>query len=701
MLFDTDGSRVGRRGLMVALLLGPTALWLACGDDPNAPAQPEQHPDASPVSEAATTPSPTPTTPPHEPPPADPEGVICSAEHFCYENPLPGAARYHAWATEDGLEGWAVGIDGWALHYAGGVWRPRLIEHGAWLMEIAATGPSDVWASGYNDTLFHYDGRTWARVAGPAAASDAQAASGNLISGIWPRGPNDMLVCRGGIEYHFDGNHWDHATGLPPGETGCIDPTVTSPGEAMVIGSSRMIAPSQYQRPKIYRYAAGVYTELQLDTPATVPDAGGFPDISAVFVMAANGPRDLYLQYYRVSNGMHGIVHWDGSHFEDVPIPDASAVGYGAYTDKPGELWADLSPSGNGGRLCHRAGGVWTCPGKIDNTPYAFVRVRPTTASPFELHGFFDNGVIHRLSADASGIVSKPVDSTSNFVPRESDDLEDYLIQVGLASKDEAWALAHQHVFQRGGGDASSGWHPIAMPDESSTDYFRSLLVSGPGDAWIAGKNVYRFRNGTAQKVFSGPPNAYYQVISASSADDVWMAGRGLEHFNGSTFSIATPAGQESTIFTRATARAVDDAWFAGNGLWHWDGMTVSPAKSADGGAPPPEFANLVLAIHAPAKDDLWLWLEGPGLVRWDGQVLRQVTRPAKWSPTARVRQFIPSGGATFYVALDNAAFDHWNGTAFDGYTSFVDLVFGGTAADAKDGAFIAVARSGGIVSKR
>ncbi|GLW68493.1 hypothetical protein Kpho02_07920 [Kitasatospora phosalacinea] len=158
-------------------------------------------------------------------------------------------------------DAWAVGsyqpddlltFYGVIEHWDGASWRqvptPDLGTDYWTLSDVAATGPSDVWAAGSVGTpegwprplLLHYDGRAWSRVAAP----DLDARYGELtrlvVAGpgdVWAAGTeNDAsrtsyrpLVAR------FDGRAWTHQdTGIAGGR---LSGLARTPGGVAVVGS--------------------------------------------------------------------------------------------------------------------------------------------------------------------------------------------------------------------------------------------------------------------------------------------------------------------------------------------------------------------------------------------------------------------------------------------------------------------------------
>lgn len=130
--------------------------------------------------------------------------------------------RWQAWTLPAGLSGfitaaadsspsdvWAVG-NGYALHWGGARW---IVAH-TWLQageptSVAVTSPDDVWvfgSSGFGGEpslgTWHYDGRSWLRVAGLAAAIyRASAVSRHSIWAI-------TVSPHGGSVVYYDGQAW-------------------------------------------------------------------------------------------------------------------------------------------------------------------------------------------------------------------------------------------------------------------------------------------------------------------------------------------------------------------------------------------------------------------------------------------------------------------------------------------------------------
>lgn len=112
-------------------------------------------------------------------------------------------------------------------------------------------------------------------------------------------------------------------------------------------------------------------------------------------------------------------------------------------------------------------------------------------------------------------------------------------------------------------------------------------------------------------------------AVSGTSGSDVWAVGSGLFHFDGKTWSDATPPSFGCSLCTLRSVSAVapDDVWAVGDDgfVAHWDGSswTLShPAVLAKPGFKD-TYEDLVHVVAW--KDEVWALLSfGQGFVRFD-----------------------------------------------------------------------------------
>ena len=80
---------------------------------------------------------------------------------------------------------WAVGWNNTILHWDGGTWTPVSTHLGAdaGYEAVWGSGPNDVWAAGYTNGLVHWNGTAWTSVC---------IGTTNDLHAIWGSGPNDV-----------------------------------------------------------------------------------------------------------------------------------------------------------------------------------------------------------------------------------------------------------------------------------------------------------------------------------------------------------------------------------------------------------------------------------------------------------------------------------------------------------------------------
>ena len=145
------------------------------------------------------------------------------------------AALESAWGTS-GRDVYAVGREGWILHYDGSTWSAFTTGRHEWLQGIWGSSPQDVFVAGPVDSILHYDGARWTRqytgapslavwgssshdvfaVGGPyithydgVSWSPQVSGTTNNLFGIWGSAPNDVFaVGTNGTILHYDGAGW-------------------------------------------------------------------------------------------------------------------------------------------------------------------------------------------------------------------------------------------------------------------------------------------------------------------------------------------------------------------------------------------------------------------------------------------------------------------------------------------------------------
>ncbi len=112
----------------------------------------------------------------------------CSADGWCWSNPLPqGNSLAAVWGSGPS-DVWAVGIGGTILRWNGSAWAGVSSGTTQDLYGVWGSGPSDVWAVGWDSTIVRWNGRAWAGVS---------SGTTEYLLGVWGSGPSDVWAVGG------------------------------------------------------------------------------------------------------------------------------------------------------------------------------------------------------------------------------------------------------------------------------------------------------------------------------------------------------------------------------------------------------------------------------------------------------------------------------------------------------------------------
>ncbi|MBI5543482.1 MAG: hypothetical protein HY901_06305, partial [Deltaproteobacteria bacterium] len=94
---------------------------------------------------------------------------------------------------------WMTGEEGWVIHYDGKTWTAQRAPTKSHLFAIWGTAKDDVWAVGYKGAIVHYDGTAWSAV---------PSGTGKDLRSIAGFGKDDILIGADGRLLHWDGKAW-------------------------------------------------------------------------------------------------------------------------------------------------------------------------------------------------------------------------------------------------------------------------------------------------------------------------------------------------------------------------------------------------------------------------------------------------------------------------------------------------------------
>lgn len=126
---------------------------------------------------------------------------ICSADHWCWERPLPAGRPIKGFWGASPNDVWAISSLGALFHFDGQVWtyvdtgytnKATGVRFESDLIAIHGTGPSDIWAVGERGTVLHYDGRTWQHVVLPILTT--QMNHSVRFSSVWAGGADNVWI---------------------------------------------------------------------------------------------------------------------------------------------------------------------------------------------------------------------------------------------------------------------------------------------------------------------------------------------------------------------------------------------------------------------------------------------------------------------------------------------------------------------------
>lgn len=203
---------------------------------------------------------------------------------------------------------------------------------------------------------------------------------------------------------------------------------------------------------------------------------------------------------------------------------------------------------------------------------------------------------------------------------------------------------------------AINGVWDFSSADAWAVGYACVSSCTGTGGIGEIDHMVILHWNGTAWSGVTAPRQgaaASYRLsaIGGTSATDIWAAGTKLGdgtasplivHFNGRTWSNASPARPATGELNGVAADAAGDAWAVGQGVpgriltLHWDGSTWSQVPSPD----PGRSSGALAAVAASTPDNAWA----------AGSTMKTAASPSRalalhWNGTAWSVASLPGSG--------------------------------------------------------
>lgn len=343
----------------VAVMVVGALLIAACGAAPAAP-----EPTAAPAGTASRTPASPAST---SPSPVATGAVAASAEWTAVGGArLSGGTALLDVAATGPRDAWAVGYQDSAedregtpavLRWNGSRWReiPLGQEAGAHHLEaVGAAGPDDVWVAGNGPSAFaaHWNGRAWAPHRPFGVAEDyrlADVSTGGGDTWFAANGPSGAVVLE------WAGGEFRNV--LTTG--GTFEAITSGEGHVWAVGTS------ETRTPLVWHGTAGSWESLETP-PIPGGRLSGVWQVSPSEVWAVGQVSATPEARPDARAGGEGarplVVRWDGTRWTRVEVPVSRGSLHGVTASGPGDLWISGVDADHAGQvlILHFDGTTWS-----------------------------------------------------------------------------------------------------------------------------------------------------------------------------------------------------------------------------------------------------------------------------------------------------------------------------------------------------
>jgi hypothetical protein len=473
------------------------------------------------------------------------EGLICTADHWCWENPLPQGNQLQAlWPVADD-ELWAAGAYGTILRWKGGTWSStNTIDASVTIEALWGSAASDVWAVGWREigvfpgesVILHWDGARWSPAAHPKI---------DRVHAVFGTGPADVLALPDDSSHflRWDGASWKQIYPSPGAFTGLW---AAGPGDYWAVGLNGRI--HHWDGQAWLGVDSPVFTNLRAVWGAGSKDVWAVGDVGVIlhydgvkWTQAANhivpgnlhavwgsGPRDVWaVGNDGVLDTKGTVVHFDGDAWSVASAPAGTGL-FAVRGRRAGLAWA----VGRAGRILRWDGGAWSSLSRGTTAPIMYTI---TGSGPRDVW----IGGQTLLHWDGTGFTETTQGSEGSG----------HLFSLG---RDDVWAASIQAVRHFDG----NGWSSPPFP---SADYPTFVWGAARDDVWAAGGVAGLFHyDGRAWAPKTVGTGETIVQLGGNDGRDVWAVGdrmpSGLYHFDGAAW----------TMFDSGLSRRV--AWVSGAG---------------------------------------------------------------------------------------------------------------------------------------
>jgi hypothetical protein len=446
---------------------------------------------------------------------------LCTADRWCWENPLPQGNTLHAVWPVSATDTWFAGDRGALFRRGPNGWagvHPGTVQdlYGLW-----AHGGTDVWIVGTHGTNLRYDGTSWTSQWDPMYPPPDTTffkVWGYSTTARWVVGLGETMV-RQGIDW----------PGFGP---------LTSYG---VWGSSAN---------EVFVFGTGGFS-----TDGICVNSGGlslsscqYPTMQTLYDGWGTGTTDV-----RAAGGGGTIVQYDGSNWTVAPTQTTAQLN-SIWGSSATDWWA----TGATGTMLHAGGTTWSAPVTVPTTSDLNL-IRGTGSSDVYAVGtegtilHYDGGTWSDLSSGSRAA----------------------LLGVFASSGCGVWAVG------RGGAVMySDGVTWAAQPSPTSVDLY--AVWSDPlGNVFAVGDQGTLVLLGATQSM-TNVGTDILRAVWGTTKDDVWAVGDEgtLLHFNGQMWTkAASPTAQN---LYAVSGSAANDVWAVGDigTTLHFDGNTWHTVSS-------------------------------------------------------------------------------------------------------------------------
>jgi hypothetical protein len=568
---------------------------------------------------------------------------ICTAERWCWTNPLPTGDRFVQALAVGADDTWLIGASGAIVRRNGGVWSTvapvpaealsawtgggeniwvGTIEHayrwfgGSWqLIGIPASpgqravhavwgcSPSNVWLVGPRANM--WDGTQVVYRDMPLGSETFRALWGSGCNEVWAGGISDLSGAGRIMRWTGSGAWTDVATQPVEQMAG------TGPGDVWSLAQGQL---HRWTAPGVGAPAASRILNLFQVGPDAIGTMNDGRSISVVTragatTLPAPAPTGVSTLSARAAGDIWGVgpsgfaAHWNGEAWS--PELPASTVTRGNVVKVTGSGPADVWAVVEGGTLLHGDGSTW----RIALTPDQIGgRINDVWArTPGDVWVVGGDGVVHRLQ--------NGVWSVENPAPGSM--LEMRAIS-GTGPKD-VWILRGESLLLHWDG---MNWLGRYSDLQRPVDIF----AAAPDDLWVAGDDgIRRWYGGYWRKpdlpiALGNAPS--FSAVAGSGPGDVWVLATGGYVLR------ASDDGSELVTMLNSSSRAASLAPIATGGVWvlFQDGSAASRFNLITASGP----ANDGRAMLGPAGlNDIWIaadgtmWAGGAG-----GALVRRAAAP-------------------------------------------------------------------------